>query len=66
MAPSPQDITTALQSHTEVVFKGPERDALSVNYIRKRVENELGLDAGFLVSENWKEKSKNIIKGLVV
>ncbi|RFU27881.1 hypothetical protein B7463_g8451, partial [Scytalidium lignicola] len=62
MASSPQAITSALQSTVEQIFKGSDRDSLTVNLVRKKVENELGLDAGFLVNDGWKDKSKKIIK----
>lgn len=48
------------------LFTGPSRDDLSVNNVRKKVEEKHGLGEGFFSSAEWKGRSKNVIKGKVV
>ncbi|KAK4204510.1 hypothetical protein QBC40DRAFT_336732 [Triangularia verruculosa] len=55
-------ITAELSSVVEQIYKGPDRDKLSVNYARELVEEKLGLDEGFLKEDKWKAKSKEIIR----
>lgn len=39
---------------------------VTVNGVRQRVEEKLDLDEGFFKEDNWKHKSKQIIKDAVV
>lgn len=55
----------ALVSAVHEIFEG-DREALSVNHVRKEVETDRGLPEGFFGSAEWKSKSKTIIKGRVV
>lgn len=48
------------------IFNSGQRDELSVNGVRARVEQELELGFGFFTSANWKGRSKDIIKDAVV
>lgn len=48
------------------MYNGPNREQLSVNYARHVVEEKLKLEDGFLKEGDWKEKSKQIIKGTCV
>lgn len=62
MAPSAQVLSDALRTAVRRMFKGPDRDNLTVNKIREQVERELHLDTGFLKQGSWKQESKNIVK----
>ncbi|WYZ34090.1 hypothetical protein EsH8_I_000366 [Colletotrichum jinshuiense] len=63
MAPSDKKIQAALLEAVHGVFKS-NKDDLTVNFIRKRVESELELEDGFFSSGKWKDKSKKLIKEL--
>jgi hypothetical protein len=65
MAPSAKKLEAALIDGTCEVFK-VEPDATSVNKVRKQVEEKLGLEDGFFQSEEWKSRSKSLIKHYVV
>lgn len=65
MAPSDKKIQAALLEAVHGVFKS-NKDDLTVNFIRKRVESELELEDGFFSSGKWKDKSKKLIKELAV
>jgi hypothetical protein len=58
--PSSPELEKALVDAAHAVFR-KDRDNLTVNYVRKHVEAEFGLDDGFFKSEDWKGKSKDII-----
>ncbi|QPG93634.1 hypothetical protein C2857_001321 [Epichloe festucae Fl1] len=64
MVPSPKELEAALIDGTYQIFTS-EPDATTVNKVRKRVEEEKGLDEGFFTSEEWKQKSKTLIKEYV-
>ncbi|KAL5094688.1 hypothetical protein Trisim1_005424 [Trichoderma cf. simile WF8] len=61
MAPSAAQLKEALIEGTREVYSA-EPDGTSVNKVRRRVEEKLGLEDGFFTSETWKQKSKTIIK----
>ncbi|QYS96126.1 hypothetical protein H0G86_003387 [Trichoderma simmonsii] len=61
MAPSTAQLKEALIEGTREVYSA-EPDGTSVNKVRRRVEEKLGLEDGFFTSETWKQKSKTIIK----
>lgn len=61
MAPSTKAIEAALRSAVERQY-AEDADILTVKYIRSKVESELELGDGFLVTEEWKDKSKVLIK----
>ncbi|PNP56691.1 hypothetical protein THARTR1_03387 [Trichoderma harzianum] len=61
MAPSAAQLKAALIEGTREVYRA-EPDGTSVNKVRRRVEEKLGLEDGFFTSETWKQKSKTIIK----
>lgn len=65
MAPSDKKFEAELLGAVREVFK-TDKDQLTVNHIRKRVESDLGLEDGFFSSGKWKEKSKQLIKELAV
>lgn len=65
MAPSAAQLKEALIEGTREVYSA-EPDGTSVNKVRRRVEEKLGLEDGFFTSETWKQKSKTIIKEQVV
>ena len=58
-------ITNAILETVRELFK-TDLDALSVNNVRKVVEEQLGLSSGFLKGDAWKAKSKELITGEVV
>lgn len=59
-------LSAALVAAVRQLFKGPNRDQLSVNNVRKQVEEEHGLDSGFFAGPEWKSRSKTLIKETVV
>ncbi|KAF5017304.1 hypothetical protein F66182_10776 [Fusarium sp. NRRL 66182] len=61
MAPSDNEIEQALLDSTYQVYKASP-DETSVNKVRKQAEENLGLENGFLSSDEWKQKSKALIK----
>lgn len=65
MPPKQRDIEEALKYGTYEVFKA-DPDATSVNKVRQHVELKLSLEEGFFSDEEWKQKSKEIIKECVV
>ncbi len=65
MAPRDSTIREALKASASSLFH-KDRNALTVNAVRKLVEEKCGLDTGFLKSDTWKEKSKDIINKAVV
>ena len=65
MAPSDKKIETELLKTVREVFES-DKDELTVNTIRKRVESDLDLEDGFFSTGEWKDKSKKLIKELAV
>lgn len=65
MAPKASVIEAELTKSVRELF-ATDRDNLTVNTVRKNVEDKLGLDDGFLRSGQWKTKSKDMITGSVV
>ncbi|OBT89971.1 hypothetical protein VE02_01568 [Pseudogymnoascus sp. 03VT05] len=57
---SDKAITNAILATVRELFK-TDLDALSVNNVRKIVEGQLDLSAGFLKGDAWKAKSKELI-----
>ncbi|KAG5951559.1 hypothetical protein E4U53_002813 [Claviceps sorghi] len=64
MVPPPKELEAALIEGTYHIFTS-EPDATTVNKVRKHVEEEQGLEAGFFTNDEWKQKSKAIIKEYV-
>lgn len=62
---SDKAITSALLETVRDLFK-TDQDQLSVNNVRKIVEEKLDLSTGLLKGDAWKAKSKDIIIGEVV
>lgn len=58
-------IKNALLETVRDLFKN-DVDALSVNNVRKIVEEKLDLESGFLKEDAWKAKSKDMITTEVV
>ncbi|RGP78084.1 transcription factor [Fusarium longipes] len=61
MAPTDDEIEQALLDATYQVYQA-NPDETTVNKVRKQTEQDLGLDDGFLASDDWKKKSKELIK----
>lgn len=59
-------LETALADAVHALWTGPDRDQLSVNTVRKQVEEAQGLDSGFFAGPDWKGRSKAVIKDAVV
>ena len=66
MAPSGEKLEQELVATVREVLGSDERDSLTVNYIRNRVQDKLSLPADFFKSEDWKLRSKDIITAAVV
>jgi hypothetical protein len=67
MAPPEKEIIAAIHNAIELIYADPaSRDNLTVRVVREAVEPKLGLERGFLTREEWKEKSKKIIKEYAV
>jgi hypothetical protein len=66
MAPSDKALEDALSKAVKKLFYSPDRDSLSVNMIRSRVQEQYNLDDGFFKSAKWKDRSKSVIKELTV
>ncbi|KGQ10874.1 hypothetical protein BBAD15_g3775 [Beauveria bassiana D1-5] len=64
MAPSAKALKEALIEGTCAVFN-LEPDATSVNKVRHHVEQKLSLEEDFFSGQDWKQKSKEIIKEYV-
>ncbi|KAJ4387640.1 hypothetical protein N0V93_008237 [Gnomoniopsis smithogilvyi] len=58
-------LSAALVAAVRQLFQGPNRDQLSVNNVRKQVEEEHGLETGFFAGLEWKSRSKTLIKETV-
>ncbi|KKF92473.1 hypothetical protein CFO_g5178 [Ceratocystis platani] len=66
MSPTDQAIEDAIHNTvTSIWDKKGARDSLTVNGVRKAVEETLSLGSGFLTGDEWNRKSRNIIKELV-
>ncbi len=65
MAPSPKELEEALIAGTHRVFTA-DPDTTTVNKVRHHVEEKLGLGEGFFASDDWKQRSKALIKEYVV
>lgn len=65
MGPSVKELEAALIEGTYQVFS-TDPDATTVNAVRRHVENSQGLEDEFFLSEEWKQRSKNVIKEYVV
>jgi hypothetical protein len=66
MAPSEKKIIAELRAATLAVFSSPDKDKLSVRLVRDKTTSNLGLDEGFFLEREWKEKSKKLIKAYAV
>ncbi|ORY58855.1 uncharacterized protein BCR38DRAFT_70813 [Pseudomassariella vexata] len=63
MAPSQKTLEKALADAVRAVLNSEnERDQLTVNFVRNRVEQEFGLEDKFFAQGDWKARSKDIIK----
>ena len=61
MAPSDKVLSDAIRTAVRRMFKGPDRENLSVRKIREQVETDFHLEARFLRRGSWKQESKNIV-----
>ena len=65
MAPSTKELEIRLRKAVEKAYK-LDPDSLTVKKVRTQVESDLGLEDGFFTSEDWKDKSKALIKDWAV
>lgn len=65
MAPSAKKLEQALVDGTREVWI-EEPDNVTVNKVRKHVEEKLDLEDGFFSAGQWKNRSKTVIKEHVV
>lgn len=66
MAPSDKTLVDTLKATVTSIFNSDERDTLSVKRVRDQTEGELGLEKGYFLQPEWKDRSKQIIKEHVV
>lgn len=66
MAPPAEELEQELVAAVREVLGSDERDNLTVNYVRNRVQDKLDLPADFFKSEDWKLRSKDVITDAVV
>lgn len=65
MAHSDEELEAELRDAVrDTVLK--DRDSLTINSVRKLVEEKLDLEQGFFLSDSWKQRSKLLIKEAVV
>ena len=65
MAPPAAVLRAELATAVRHLF-ADDRDGLTVNAVRKHVEDKLDLDPGFFKADKWKAQSKDIITNTVV
>ena len=65
MAPSEKEIIAGMHAAVKTLF-AVDPETLTVRNVRNKAEADLGLEAGFLTNKQWKDKSKEIIKGYAV
>jgi hypothetical protein len=66
MAPSTKEIESVLRAFIQETINDGKEDLLTVRYVRNKVVESLGLDEGFFVTEEWKDRSKGFIKACAV
>jgi hypothetical protein len=67
MALSEEKIIAEIRNVIELIFEDlSSREQLTVRGVRDTVEPKLGLEKGFLTRQEWKEKSKILIKDYAV
>jgi hypothetical protein len=64
--PTTKVLELALEQSVRNIFNSDDRDNLTVNLVRKRVQDQLNLREGFFVRGVWKDRSKTLIKELAV
>lgn len=62
MAPPDDSALEAELSAAVIELLKTDRDALTVNVVRQKVEEKLGLESGFFKSAEWKARSKELIE----
>lgn len=65
MAPSEKEIVAGMYAAVKALY-AVDPETLTVRNVRNKVEADMGLEAGLLSNEAWKDKSKGIIKGYAV
>jgi hypothetical protein len=66
MAPPDKALEEEIKNTVRNIFQSDERDSLSVNLVRKRVQEKFDLQDGFFLESRWKDRSKTLIKTLAV
>ena len=65
MAPSEKAIIDGIYAAIKAIHSA-DPETLTVRNVRNKTEADLGLEAGILSNESWKDKSKKIIKDYAV
>ncbi|KAB5575362.1 hypothetical protein GE09DRAFT_591977 [Coniochaeta sp. 2T2.1] len=63
--PPKQELAAELAKTVRAMYAAGERDDLTVNIVRERTSEKLGLDVAFFKDGEWKTESKQIIKQAV-
>ncbi|KAK7187342.1 hypothetical protein DPSP01_002473 [Paraphaeosphaeria sporulosa] len=63
--PSKAAVSRAIRDVVITIHKAGDDDNLTVNHVRTEAEQKLGLSAGFLKKDEWKNESKTMIKEAV-
>jgi hypothetical protein len=66
MPPTDATVEAELRQVVHDIFNSDQRPNLTVNLVRKHVQDKLGLADGYFSDKKWKDRSKLIIKGLAV
>jgi hypothetical protein len=61
MAPTDENIESALRTAIQETIDAGDEELLTVRYVRNQVYKALKLDEGFLESGDWKARSKEFI-----
>ena len=64
--PPMKKLEVLLREKAEAIFNSDEREILTVNLVRKRVAEDEGLGDDLAGTDEWKVKSKKIIKDTIV
>jgi len=64
--PPKKQLAAELAKTVREMYAAGENDQLTVNVVRERTSERLGLDVAFFKEDEWKAESKQIIKQAVV
>ena len=64
--PTGTALERSLADMVRLIWQSDEKADLSVNLVRQRVEEDLDLGEDFFKADDWKARSKQVIKEAVV